>query len=181
MRRYMAAAFMGAAAIAGVCSASGQTSNQFPEDLNVLFWSQGQRDAAFRTMETVPKVAVNRIAAGGPVYPLPEGEPLDVQYGPAHGVTLTAGGVLAGLNGDETELEVNSIHQQAIDRLADGLVTEAVAPDGTIEAVRIAASQGFAIGVQWHPEHRFEENPFSRRLFSAFGRAVRAHAARRGA
>lgn len=78
MRRYMAAAFMGAAAIAGVCSASGQTSNQFPEDLNVLFWSQDQRDAAFRTMETVPKVAVNRIAAGGPVYPLPEGEPLDI-------------------------------------------------------------------------------------------------------
>jgi len=78
MRRYMAAAFMGAAAIAGVCSASAQTSNQFPEDLNVLFWSQDQRDAAFRTMETVPKVVVNRIAAGGPVYPLPEGEPLDI-------------------------------------------------------------------------------------------------------
>ncbi len=78
MRRYMAAAFMGAAAIAGVCSASAQTSNQFPEDLNVLFWSQDQRDAAFRTMETVPKVAVNRIAAGGRVYPLPEGEPLDI-------------------------------------------------------------------------------------------------------
>ncbi|MBL0767603.1 beta-lactamase family protein [Sphingopyxis sp. XHP0097] len=78
MRRYMAAAFMGAAAMAGVCSASAQTSNQFPEDLNVLFWSQDQRDAAFRTMETVPKVVVNRIAAGGPVYPLPEGEPLDI-------------------------------------------------------------------------------------------------------
>ncbi|WP_227339701.1 MULTISPECIES: serine hydrolase domain-containing protein [Sphingopyxis] len=29
-------------------------------------------------METVPKVVVNRIAAGGPVYPLPEGEPLDI-------------------------------------------------------------------------------------------------------
>ena len=78
MRRYMAAALIGAAATMGLCSASAQTSDQFPEDLNVLFWSQDQRDAAFRTMETVPKVVVNRIAAGGAVNPLPEGEPLDV-------------------------------------------------------------------------------------------------------
>lgn len=110
----------------------------------------------------------------------PESEPYEVQYGPAHKVGLVAGGVLADLNDGETDLTVNSIHQQAIDRLADGLTVEATAPDGTVEGVRIAASRSFAIGVQWHPEHRFEENPFSRRLFSAFGRAVRAHAARRG-
>jgi putative glutamine amidotransferase len=111
----------------------------------------------------------------------PEGEPYDVQYGPAHQVELVAGGALAELNDGETALTVNSIHQQAIDRLADGLVIEAVAPDSTIEAVRIEASRSFAIGVQWHPEHRFGENAFSRRLFSAFGRAVRTHAARRKA
>jgi CubicO group peptidase (beta-lactamase class C family) len=49
-----------------------------PKDLNVLFWTQDQRDAAFRKMETVPKVVVNTVAAGGKVYPLPEGKPLDV-------------------------------------------------------------------------------------------------------
>lgn len=78
MRRYLAAALIGAAATVGLCSAPAQTSDHFPEDLNVLFWSQDQRDAAFRTMETVPKVVVNRIAAGGAVYPLPEGELFDV-------------------------------------------------------------------------------------------------------
>ncbi|MEQ8709514.1 MAG: gamma-glutamyl-gamma-aminobutyrate hydrolase family protein [Rhodospirillales bacterium] len=109
----------------------------------------------------------------------PDGEPFDIQYGPAHGVTLTDGGVLADLNDGETALEVNSIHQQAIDRLAEGLTVEAMAADGTVEAVRITASRTFQIGVQWHPEHRFGENPFSRHLFSAFGRAVRAHNARR--
>ena len=33
---------------------------------------------------------------------------------------------------------VNSLHAQAIDQVAPGLVVEAVAPDGTIEAVRVA-------------------------------------------
>jgi Beta-lactamase class C and other penicillin binding proteins len=44
----------------------------------VLFWSQDQRDAAFRTMETVPKVVVHTIKAGGTAYPLPDGPALDV-------------------------------------------------------------------------------------------------------
>nr|WP_231728057.1 serine hydrolase domain-containing protein [Sphingopyxis sp. H050] len=44
----------------------------------MLFWTQDQRDVAFRTMETVPKVVVNTIRAGGTVYPLPQGKPLDI-------------------------------------------------------------------------------------------------------
>lgn len=51
-----------------------------PKDLNVLFWSQDERDAAFRTMETVNGIVVNTIKAkaGGNAYPVPEGEPLDI-------------------------------------------------------------------------------------------------------
>ncbi|NIJ36809.1 CubicO group peptidase (beta-lactamase class C family) [Sphingopyxis panaciterrae] len=44
----------------------------------MLFWTQDQRDAAFRTMETVPKVVVNTVPAGGAVYPLPQGKPIDI-------------------------------------------------------------------------------------------------------
>ena len=43
---------------------------------------------------------------------------------------------------------------------------------------------GFALAVQWHPEWQVLENPWSRRLFAAFGAAARARAApgqRRGA
>jgi len=80
-------------------------------------------------------------------------------------------GALARLLG-ATEIVVNSVHSQAIDRLAPGLVVEATAPDGTIEAVRVAASAGFAVGVQWHPEYDFEIDPVSRRIFEAFGEAV---------
>ncbi len=99
-------------------------------------------------------------------------DPLDVQYGPAHSVTLREGGVLHGIVG-EKEFSVNSLHQQGIDRLADGLTIEAMAPDSTIEAVSVTAADRFALGVQWHPEWKFADNEQSRRLFRAFGAALR--------
>ena len=39
--------------------------------------------------------------------------------------------------------------------------------------------RGFALAVQWHPEWQVLENPWSRRLFAAFGAAARARAAAR--
>src|SRR5258708_33741916 len=76
------------------------------------------------------------------------------------------------------ELVVNSLHSQGIDRLAPPLVVEAAAPDGQIEAVR-HVDAAFVLGVQWHPEYRVMENPFSHALFAAFGAACRAWARRR--
>jgi putative glutamine amidotransferase len=104
---------------------------------------------------------------GGP------GEPA-VRYGPKHAVALS--GELARLLGAR-EIMVNSLHGQAIDRLAPGLVVEAVAEDGTIEAVRVAAATGFAFGIQWHPEYAYAANPHSVALFAAFGAACRGFAA----
>ncbi|MBU6498800.1 MAG: gamma-glutamyl-gamma-aminobutyrate hydrolase family protein, partial [Rhodospirillales bacterium] len=83
-----------------------------------------------------------------------------VRTGKAHRVRLTAGGWLHRLAGT-AELAVNSLHNQGIDRLAPGLVVEAVAPDGTIEAVRRPGG-GFAAGVQWHPEYDWELDIVSR-------------------
>jgi putative glutamine amidotransferase len=99
-----------------------------------------------------------------------------VRYGPKHPIALS--GELARMIG-ASEIVVNSVHGQAIDRLAPGLVVEAVAPDGTIEAVRVAAASGFAFGVQWHPEWAYAANPHSVTLFAAFGAACRAFAAGR--
>jgi CubicO group peptidase (beta-lactamase class C family) len=51
----------------------------FPTDTSVLFWSTPQRDAAFRALDRLPVLSTSRvIPAGGNVYPLPEGAPLDV-------------------------------------------------------------------------------------------------------
>ncbi len=68
-------------------------------------------------------------------------------------------------------MTVNSLHNQALDRLAGSLAVEAVAPDGTIEAVRVVGARNFALGVQWHPEYKVLENPASVRLFEAFDAA----------
>lgn len=95
----------------------------------------------------------------------------------AHQVDLRKGGVLAQLAGT-SRLAVNSLHHQGIDRLASGLQIEAVAPDGQIEAVAVPGAR-FIVGVQWHPEFRFADDPFSAKLFAAFGMACRAHAAAR--
>ncbi|HET6607153.1 MAG TPA: gamma-glutamyl-gamma-aminobutyrate hydrolase family protein, partial [Rhodopila sp.] len=69
-----------------------------------------------------------------------------VRQGKAHGIRVVSGGWLHRLAGT-TDITVNSLHNQGIDRLAPGLVVEGTAPDGTIEAVRVMASQaGPAIG-----------------------------------
>jgi putative glutamine amidotransferase len=94
------------------------------------------------------------------------------QYAVRHPVTLSGG--IARICGAET-IMVNSLHGQAIDRLAPGLVVEAVAPDGTIEAVRVEAAQGFAMAVQWHPEWDVLGAPDRQRLFAAFGAACAAY------
>jgi putative glutamine amidotransferase len=104
-----------------------------------------------------------------------ETQPLEVQYGPAHDVTLEPGGVLRAL-ADGERIRVNSLHNQGIERLGDELVVEARAPDGVIEAFRVRAAQRFALAVQWHPEWQVMKNPFSRALFAAFGQASRERA-----
>jgi putative glutamine amidotransferase len=110
----------------------------------------------------------------------PRHDDLDVQYGPRHPVKLTPGGRFAELAGAE-EITVNSLHGQAVDEIAPGLKVEGVAPDGTVEAVSVVGARAFALGVQWHPEYRALENPFSAKLFAAFGRAARQRAGLRAA
>jgi putative glutamine amidotransferase len=102
---------------------------------------------------------------------------LDEQYGPAHEVTLAAGGMLRKLAGSD-RLQVNSLHSQGVQELGRDLEIEARAPDGLIEAFRIRSAPAFALAVQWHPEWKYQDNPFSRALFRAFGEAARERAKR---
>jgi len=105
-----------------------------------------------------------------------ESAALEVQYGPAHEVSLEPQGVLRKIAGAD-RLQVNSLHWQGIQALGTGLAVEARAPDGVIEAFRVAAAPNFAVAVQWHPEWQFSSNPFSSALFAAFGAAATQYAA----
>ncbi|MFK7852821.1 MAG: gamma-glutamyl-gamma-aminobutyrate hydrolase family protein [Granulosicoccus sp.] len=105
----------------------------------------------------------------------PETQVRDDQFAMAHSVTARKDGCLVGIIG--ARAKVNSLHSQAIGDLASQLQVEAIAnEDGTVEAVSVIGAKGFAIGVQWHPEYWAESDFASRRLFEAFGGAVRDHA-----
>jgi len=52
-----------------------------------------------------------------------------------------------------TRLAVNSLHHQAVDRVAEGLRATAWAPDGIIEGLEwVGDDRWWAVGAQWHPE-----------------------------
>jgi putative glutamine amidotransferase len=103
-------------------------------------------------------------------------QPLDVQYAAAHDVIFTPGGVLAGIAA-AARVRVNSLHHQGVRELGSQLIEEARADDGLIEAFRVQGARRFALAVQWHPEWKPQENPFSSALFRAFGDAARERAA----
>jgi putative glutamine amidotransferase len=110
----------------------------------------------------------------------PPDKPMAERYAAAHEVELVPDGALAQLVGGARTARVNSLHGQAIDRLAPRLSVEATAPDGTIEAVRVVDASGFALGVQWHPEWLLDD-PLSGGLFRAFGAAAMRYARARHA
>jgi putative glutamine amidotransferase len=99
-------------------------------------------------------------------------QPLEAQYALAHEVELAPGGVLERLAG-ASRIRVNSLHGQGVRELGAGLVVEARASDGVVEAFRVAAARRFALAVQWHPEWQVMKNPFARALFAEFGAACR--------
>jgi putative glutamine amidotransferase len=103
-------------------------------------------------------------------------QPLDQQYGPSHEVRFTPGGLLEKISGSLGAI-VNSVHSQGVDRLADALAVEAVAPDGLIEAFVVRDAPGFTLAVQWHPEWKVRDNELSMAMFGAFGEAARRYRA----
>jgi putative glutamine amidotransferase len=76
-----------------------------------------------------------------------------------HPVRLVGGSLGAG----DVELEVNSVHYQAIDRLGEGLIVEAV-----------SAAAAPVIAVQWHPEWNTVGWAGSTLFFTALRRMLEA-------
>jgi putative glutamine amidotransferase len=104
----------------------------------------------------------------------PEGAAAERQYAPAHAVEVEPGGVLAAI-WPQPRFEVNSVHGQAVRRLASGLRVEARAPDGLVEAFSVQDAPAFSLCVQWHPEWQAAGNPVSTAMLKAFGLACRQH------
>lgn len=78
----------------------------------------------------------------------------------AHSVALKPGSMLASIVG-RSELGVNSLHHQAVDKLGSGLNAVAWSGDGVVEAVE-GRHPDRVVGVQWHPELLAETEPHGR-------------------
>ena len=82
-----------------------------------------------------------------------------------HPITIEAGSLLSRiLNGSAPR--VNSGHHQATNKIGEGLVANAYAPDGIIEGCELPGHP-FGLAVQWHPEW-LTHHPEHLALFESF-------------
>lgn len=135
------------------------------------------------------------VALGGSLHPylwevegkrdhrMPQTDVLEDRFAPRHVVHLTPGGYFAGIAEAEgiglDDIMVNSLHSQAVDQPAKGLVVEALSEDGVIEAVSMPGAASFVVGVQWHAEFRVLNHAFNQALYAEFGGAAKRRAAAR--
>lgn len=83
-----------------------------------------------------------------------------------HEITLQPDTAFHRIIGAE-KIAVNSLHHQALQKVAERLVVTAYAPDGVIEAAE-APDHRYVLAVQYHPEETAPHDVYSRRLFEAF-------------
>ena len=107
-----------------------------------------------------------------PDHPTPARE-VDERNAHRHTVWLDGGSRLASVYG-ETERRVNSLHHQAISRVAPGLAVVGRTASGAVEAVESTDPNWRLLAVQWHPE-RLEPREESG-LFEAFVEDARDYA-----
>jgi putative glutamine amidotransferase len=135
------------------------------------------------------------VAFGGTLHPylwevegkrdhrMPQTDILEDRFAPRHPVHLTPDGLFAGIARgaglDDDCVVVNSLHGQAVDRVADGFVVEALSEDGVVEGISMPGAASFVVGVQWHAEFRVFDHPFNHALYDAFGAAAQRRAAAR--
>ena len=91
---------------------------------------------------------------------------------PGHSVAVTPGTLLHRIV-ECNALEVNSAHHQAAKDIGEGVVVNAVAPDGVIEGIEDPRRR-FCLGVQWHPEYLVDAG--DAKIIAAFVAAAGANA-----
>jgi putative glutamine amidotransferase len=98
----------------------------------------------------------------------------DVPPHPRHPIVVEPGSRLHSALGVD-EIEVDSFHHQALDRVAPGLTVVARAPDGVVEAVEMDGD-AYVLAVQWELQ---EEWRVDGRFLATFAQFVAAAAERR--
>ena len=131
------------------------------------------------------------VAMGGSLYPeirdlpgrmnhrMPPDGTLEEKFEIRHKVNLSEGGVFHEIFGAK-DVMTNTLHGQGIKQAGARIVIDGTAEDGTPEAIYVKDAPGFTASVQWHPEWNAQDDPVSRPLFAAFGKAAHSFAQNRG-
>ena len=124
------------------------------------------------------------VAMGGSLYPeirdlpgrdnhrMPPEGTLEEKFELRHEVTFVENGPFHRLMGAQ-KVMTNTLHGQGIKNPGQRVMIDGHAPDGTPEAIYVSGAPGFTLSVQWHPEYNATKDPVSRKLFGAFGDALR--------
>lgn len=133
-------------------------------DASELALARAARERTLPTLAICRGMQVVNVAFGGTLHqeigvpgtahePVPHDDPEAVMAA-VHPVEVTAGSRLAEVVG-AGQREVNTIHHQGIDRLAEGFEVVATAPDRVIEGIEPDDGGSWPVlAVQWHPEKR---------------------------
>ena len=95
-----------------------------------------------------------------------QGDILPRDY-PVHRVSITINSRLFECYNRDS-IMVNSLHHQAVKKLAPGLIATSYSEDGIIEAIEYESRDRFLLGVQWHPEAMFRRDEDASKLFKYF-------------
>lgn len=89
-----------------------------------------------------------------------------------HRVGVEAGTLLESTIG--REVRVSCFHHQSLGRLGEAMTPVAAAEDGTTEAVELHGTDGWFLGVQWHPEDTAATDTAQAAIFAAHVDASRS-------
>lgn len=138
------------------------------------------RQRAMPVLAICRGIQLLNVALGGTlVQDLPSERPssiahaADVRDRRVHDVVVADGSRLAAALGVE-RMRANSLHHQALDRVAPALRVTATADDGIVEGVETTDPSWWVLGVQWHPEElTATPEAWDRGLFAAFAEELR--------
>jgi len=91
------------------------------------------------------------------------------RWHPTHGLRINPGSLLASLLG--LEIRVNSFHHQAVGKVSGLFMVTARSPDGVIEGLE--SRNGYALGVQFHPEELWKQDARFLNIFYSLVEAAR--------
>lgn len=103
-------------------------------------------------------------------FPIAHTQPFSFEI-PSHTITVVPNTLLARL-AEDSIIQVNSMHHQAIRKPAPGLAVTGYAPNHLAECVEMPDYPSFFLGVQWHPEYLWQKDPAARNIFAAFVKAA---------